>query len=378
MPLTDTQFVISYLCMTLDLDRARRRLDKKLRQQDQGAVGDDDWSYIMGRTWQKDRRLPLEDEYETETDLVDAALEVMYIRRDASSEAAVTPQRRLDLRARAARRAQSRGAPEWWPAECQRALENFRQDQRRTLADFGLLGRDGSASFVDLGDVYSLVSGVAAQEPVAGERLQLEVPTGYEEETLMLDSRGVTGWRGRWPDARMDFLRDRPSQREVPGEGRFARLHDRTKVLSRLTGCDEEDAIAFLFCDRAPWMPWIEVLYDDGCDATLIRVRHPEVSAAEVAEEYRAFRARSLVFGHHPRQRRRRLWPERVETFVDAYRAEHSPITWDKVYEAFCESYGAEAKKKYTTMRGFQRVYYLRKQGPPPLISPTPVKIPEK
>jgi hypothetical protein len=356
--------------MALNLDKAYKDLEHEWRalRGENEVVGDEDWDYILGRSWQTGERQPLEKEFTTEADLVEAALEVMCIRRDAAGETAVTAQHDLELKVRATRRAQSPGAPEWWPAECRRALERFREDQRRTLADFGLLGEDGSARFAALEEVCSVVRVVATQEPEAGERLQLRVPTGPYEHTLLLDFAMVTGWRGRWPDREMDFLRDRPSQRMVPGEGRFARLYDRTRVLADMTGCYEEDAVAFLLCGRVPWMPWIELLYDDACDATLIRVRHPEVSATEVAAAFRDFSpGRTYLFGRRGRQRRRRLWPERVETFVDAYRAEHSGFRWDPAYKAFCERYGAEAKKKYTTMRGFQSVYSFRKRKRPPV-----------
>ena len=117
-------------------------------------------------------------------------------------------------------------------------------------------------------------------------------------------------------------------------------------------------------------MPWIELLYDDRRDATVIRVRHPEVSAAEVGAAFREFNfrlGRTYRSADAADNDGRRLWPERVETFVDAYRAEHSGISWDPAYKAFCETYGAEAKKKYTTMRGFQGSYFFRKREPPPV-----------
>lgn len=372
LPSTCPQFVYYYLCMALNLDKARKDLERKWRAQrgKDEAVSDADWDYILGRSWQTGRRRPLEKEFTTEADLVETALEVMCIRRDASSQAAVAARHRLEVKARGVRRAQSPGAPEWWPAECRRALEHFREDQRRTLTDFGLLGEGGSARFAALEEVYLVVHELAAQEPEAGERLQLRVPTGPYGQTPLLDFSIVNGWRGRWPDREIDPLRDRPPQKMVPGEGRFARLYDRTRVLTDMTGCYEEEAVAFLLCDRLPWMPWIELLYDDRRDATVIRVRHPEVSAAEVGAAFREFNfrlGRTYLFGRRGRQRRRRLWPERVETFVDAYRAEHSGISWDPAYKAFCETYGAEAKKKYTTMRGFQRVYFFRKEKPPPV-----------
>lgn len=335
-------------------------LNLRLRSEG-GGVDDQEWSYFLG--WLDSAGISI-DTYDDEADLVAQAVETLLIYRagQADRDAQLQPKPSL----RGARRARMPMEPEWWPYECERALEEFREDQRRTMVDFELQGEDEELCPAQLGEVRMLVQSVAEREPVAGERLLLTVPTGQHGETPLLDIVTIMGWRGRWPDSEMDFLRDRPGHREVPGEGRFARLYDRTKVLTNMTGCDEEEAVAFLLCDRTPWMPWIEVDYDARCDATLIRVRHPEVSAAQVAEAYRGFRPGSVLFDRAHRQRRRRLWPERVERFVDMYRTEHPDAPWNAVYAAFCSVYAVEQPaRKYTTMRGFQSVYYLRKRRPP-------------
>ena len=105
----------------------------------------------------------------------------------------------------------------------------------------------------------------------------LRVPTGWDEYAPLPVLGYLTQmvWRG-WT---MDdcILEGRPpSYVELGCQGALTRLHDAAMALAHGTGCDPEEAVAFLLCDHTPWMPCrTKVRYDADCDATLIRVRHP-------------------------------------------------------------------------------------------------------
>jgi len=256
-------------------------------------------------------------------------------------------------------------APEWWPSEATCILNAYRPLQHATLTDFRLVDDGGAPRFLDLRQVSSFLRRWVEAEPAVGDPIRLRIPTGYDDYAPLpvLIWRTQLAWRG-WSVATCILEERSPSYAELRRQGALARLHDASSLLANETGCEPEEAVAFLLCDFRPSLPWIELRYDAECDAALIRVRHPEVPAREVAQAYRELRPGPMRYGGRVHQRRRRLWPERVETFVRQYRAAWPEPTWAQVWEAFRETYPS-ASEHYSGVRVFKQTFYDRTRPRP-------------
>jgi hypothetical protein len=345
--------------MSLDIDLAQQLLNTRLRENASGSVRDDEWSYLRARAWQRSPD-PLEVEFQDAQDCAGALYEVLLACR---GYVAAMP-RPVATSATSPRRSRIRAdlmpaPPEWWATEAARIIEDWRSTQQKTLLDFGLF--DGAPVFLDLPQVSPFLEKWGEGQVPEGDPVPLAVPTGYDDETEPFPAlvyRIQVTWRG-WSSATLVAEGRPPSHDEFRRQGALVRLHDASTAMARETGCEPEEAVAFLLCDLAPSLPWIELLYDDDCEATLIRVRHPEVSAREVAQAYRALPPGPMIYGGRLHQRRRRLWPERVETFVGQYRTTRPKALWGEMWEAFQQAY-PDASEHYTGVRSFQQTYYTR------------------
>lgn len=216
-------------------------------------------------------------------------------------------------------------SPPWWDDEIERLFGTLRHLQDEALSL--VYGEDGEPrEHLHPHEMKKVLGGIAEWELAPGERVTLDVPTGFYNHSNLLSIKTLT------------FV----GQEDHDGEHR-----EKTNILHRLqelidqveyaAGCRSWEALGFLLCNEVPWVPALQVEAGRPPGSIKILIRQPEIALDVVTDAIKnARRELGVERGRPPDMRTG--WPAAVYGFVEEWRkANPGRLRWPPIYKAFGE-----------------------------------------